>query len=170
MSTELLHKPSRTTALLSSYVGKTKSCSHLKYVLEQRLRTKLSRHPQSHLLPITFPVGTCRRQAGPAPAPVGAVPVVAPSSPQPCQAGEVWQVPGPEHRGMRDAAHPQLRPVRVTPPKATILSHPPGNSSFFLIILCMLNMYDLNSFGGQIISAIAGMQIPLGSTGVLPHI
>lgn len=170
MSTELLHKPSRTTALLSSYVGKTKSCSRLKYVLEQHLRTKLSRHPQSHLLPIIFPVGTCRRRAGPAPAPVGDVPVVAPSSPQPWQAGEVWQIPGPEHGGMRAAAHPQLRPVRVTPPKATILPHPPGNSSFFLIILCTLNMYDLNSFGGQIISAIAGMQIPLGSTGVLPHI
>lgn len=94
MSTELLHKPSRTTALLSSYVGKTKSCSHLKYVLEQRLRTKLSRHPQSHLLPITFPVGTCRRRAGPAPAPVGAVPVVAPSSP-----GRSGRSPAPSTAG-----------------------------------------------------------------------
>lgn len=30
-------------------------------------------------------------------------------------------------------------------------------------------MYDLNSFGGQVILAIAGMQIPLGSAGVPPH-
>ena len=101
---------------------------------------------------------------------MGAVPAAAPSSLQPRQAGKVWQIPGTEHGGMQAAAHPQLWPVRLVPPKATILSHPPSNLSLFLIGLCTLNMYDLNSFGGQIISAIAGMQIPLGSTGVLPHI